>query len=267
MRVQATGSPTQTLSSSNHFQLAALHQERDSLVHLYFSLIADDKAEEAKSFWAPGGRIRRIDQLTDSLTLTFIKQHINSYPGLIQLGFQKNDLPLDTLQAWFAQVSPELQQSRFGRSIQVFMDHPAPQVDSAYYDFAAMDTSGQQHQLSGMLDKYVLLDFTGTYCGPCIQSMPELKEVQQEYADQLRVVSFSTDAGKDIWLTGVRRDQIEWQSLWDGKGNFSETKLKYGVRGIPHFFLISPAGKVVAIQGGYGEGLVKSMVEKGLAGA
>ncbi|MEM7660387.1 MAG: TlpA disulfide reductase family protein, partial [Bacteroidota bacterium] len=262
--VKVTGSPIHELDQQLSASVADLSQERDSVVQRFFALMGEGKQEELTAPGGPVERMQAIDKVVDSITMAFIHAHPNTYAGLINLGYQKEEFSKDSLRSLFAEYSPELQASRYGHLIQIHLDYEQPQQGDDIYDFAAEDTSGQTQQFSQLLDKYILLDFTGTYCGPCIESIPELKEVQTAHADQLKVLSFSTDAGKDTWMTGVRRDQIEWMSLWDGEGNYSETKLKYGVQGIPHFFLISPEGKMVAEVGGYGEGLVTNMVEKAL---
>jgi peroxiredoxin len=126
-------------------------------------------------------------------------------------------------------------------------------------DFEALDKDGNKHRLSEIKGKYILLDFSTTYCGPCIESLEDLKIISKKYAEQLGIVSFSGDGGKATWLKGISRDQPAWLSLWDGKGSYGETILKYGVTGYPTFFLIDPQGKIVSKWSGYG----KSPGEKG----
>ncbi|HEY5327751.1 MAG TPA: TlpA disulfide reductase family protein [Mucilaginibacter sp.] len=120
-------------------------------------------------------------------------------------------------------------------------------------DFEAMDKDGHKHHLSDTKGKYVLLDFSTTYCGPCIESLKDLKIISKKYADQIQIISFSGDGGKATWLKGINRDRPAWLTLWDGKGNYGETILKYGVTGYPSFFLIDPQGKIVSKWVGYGK--------------
>lgn len=56
------------------------------------------------------------------------------------------------------------------------------------------------------------------------------------------------------WRPSVPRWMTDSVSLNDLKG---ETGLaaRYGVNGIPHYVVISPAGQIVKVQTGYGEGL------------
>ena len=131
----------------------------------------------------------------------------------------------------------------------------------SYSDFQAQDTSGQLHKISDIKGRYILLDFSGTYCGPCIESVKDMKDLNAQYPDKLSIVTFSQDAGKSTWLTGINRDKPTWLCLWDGKGTNSEVCLKYGVNGIPEFCLIDPKGKIIALFTGYGDGSLEKTVK------
>ena len=56
--------------------------------------------------------------------------------------------------------------------------------------------------------------------------------IDKTYSDSLEIISFSGDSKKDIWLNSLKRDSVTWISLWDGKGRYSETYIKYGIQGV-----------------------------------
>ena len=45
-------------------------------------------------------------------------------------------------------------------------------------DFTAVDTSGNTIKLSDFYDKVILLDFWGTWCGPCKKEIPNLIDIK-----------------------------------------------------------------------------------------
>lgn len=74
--------------------------------------------------------------------------------------------------------------------------------------------------LSRVKRRLVLLDFWGHWCGPCIQSIPHLKQVQAQYARQLAVVGIGMEAADDKhqWQQAIRKHQANWTQLSELKG-------------------------------------------------
>ena len=114
------------------------------------------------------------------------------------------------------------------------------------------DLEGNLHHLSELKGKYLLLDFWSSGCGPCIMAIPEMGELQQKYVDKLTIVSLSSDTEK-TWKAASARHKMIWKN-WSDKKQTGGLYAQYGVRGIPHYVLISPEGKMVDTWSGYGKG-------------
>lgn len=132
--------------------------------------------------------------------------------------------------------------------------------DEAVADGDLFDIDGNVHHIADFKGKYVLLDFWSIGCGPCIQSIPEMKEIAEAYKDSLAVVSQSLDT-EEIWKQESVKHGITWYNLNDLKGR-SGMAAKYSVSGIPHYVLISPTGTMTDKMVGYGEGNLKGFVGK-----
>ena len=178
------------------------------------------------------------------------------------MGYLKNSLPKDTVQALYNKLSEKIKASKFARVIEIYLNDKISEIGDRYHDFKALNKDGDTIKFSDISGKYILLDFTAAYCGPCIQSAEELRLIDKTYSDSLEIVSFSADSKKDIWLKSLKRDSVSWISLWDGKGTYSETIIKYGVQGFPTFFLINPKGKIIDMWSGYGKGLLENKLKE-----
>lgn len=55
--------------------------------------------------------------------------------------------------------------------------HPGDQVT----DFAFTDFAGHQHHLSDFAGQYVLLDFSATWCQPCLHEVPDFKQAFEQF--------------------------------------------------------------------------------------
>lgn len=138
------------------------------------------------------------------------------------------------------------------------------QEGEAIADGDLFDVNGNIHHLADFKGKYVLLDFWSIGCGPCMQSIPELKEIAEAYKDTLVVVSLSLDV-MEIWRQESVKHGITWYNLNDLQGN-SGISARYGVSTIPHYVLVSPSGTMIGKTIGYREGKLKEYVGKYLDG-
>ena len=237
---------------------------RSSLTENIGPLLSDESDSGKAKLNGIGKRLNHIDSLTDSIKITFIRGNLNSYAALNELYWLKEKFPKDTLRQMYNGLTDGFKRSVYGERIANYLKVGAPvKTGDRYHDFEASDQFGTRHKISELRGKFVLLDFTETYCGPCILSTEELKQVAGSYADSLYIVSFWADKSRATWQAGLSRDKQPWLCLWDGKGSYGETLLKYGIRGYPSFVLIDPAGKIVSEWTGYGKGdITKAIADK-----
>jgi peroxiredoxin len=250
--VKISGSKTQDDFNYLRDLTKSFEIQRDSIVQSFFILPPEVQQAKGKDIW--GVQIKSLDDTIQALHIEYIKSHINTYTGIINLGYLKKALPKDTVQALYNQLNDEIKNSKYAKVIEVYLKEKISEIGDSYHNFKALDKKGDTIIFSNLIGKYILLDFTAAYCGPCVQSAEELRLIDRKYSDSLEIVSFSGDAKKDIWLNSLKRDSVSWKSLWDGKGTYSETCIKYGVQGFPSFFLIDPKGKIIDMWNGYGKG-------------
>ena len=171
-------------------------------------------------------------------------------------------MPKDTLQKYFDRYTEEIKASKYANVLKVYLKETISKPGEPFQDFEGQNPAGENVKFSEALGTYTLLDFTAAYCMPCIESVDELKELENNYKDALKIVSFSGDKNKETWLKALERDETGWLSLWDGKGMYGETPIKYGVQGIPSFVLIGPEGIILDKWTGYGKGSLLSQMAR-----
>jgi peroxiredoxin len=179
----------------------------------------------------------------------FIKAHPSSVICLRALYANLSSTEPQKLESLFLTLSPEIQQSDDGKgfftTIQVLKKVAIGQIAP---DFSQPDTNGTSVQLSDFREKYLLLDFWASWCGPCRKENPVLIKVSELYKDKnfsILGVSLDADNGKNDWLEAIRTDKLTWTQVSDLKAENAAAAL-YGVTAIPQNFLIDPDGRIIA---------------------
>lgn len=92
--------------------------------------------------------------------------------------------------------------------------------------------------------KVLVLDFWASWCGPCRQEIPNLKNLYETYKDKgVEFMSVSIDAKKDAWEKAMKEEKMAWPQGWvtdAGKGVMD----LYQFGGIPFILVIDKEGNI-----------------------
>jgi len=149
-------------------------------------------------------------------------------------------------------VTYEFAVDRFGRSLtltplrekkpaRVVLEpgYPAPEI-------AFVDLQGTRRTLSDLKGKVVLVDFWGTWCGPCVASVPELLSAYEKYhARGFEIIGVNTGDTKDKLQAFLADRKISWTQTMEGDDGPIATAFR--VIGFPSYFLIDRNGKFAAV--------------------
>jgi len=103
--------------------------------------------------------------------------------------------------------------------------------------------SGAAAREGGSIEKMTLLDFWASWCGPCRESVPDLKALQRTYgSDQLEVISVNEDTNENAGRRFASESGMNWEVQFDPEG---QTSRQYGVRAFPTFILMDSSGREV----------------------
>ncbi len=96
-------------------------------------------------------------------------------------------------------------------------------------------------------NKYTLVDFWASWCGPCRAEMPTIVKAYADYHGRgFEVVGVSLDNKRDPWLDAIEQLNMTWPQMSDLKGWECEGARLYNVRSIPASVLIDQQGIIVA---------------------
>ncbi len=206
------------------------------------------------------GRYKEVQDSFNKLTIdhrlyleNFINDHIGSPSTIFAIYNVINKTPaFDLYQdyTWFKKVGDSLKVSYPELSHSDFFNKLLSQVEAP--NFIMKNNHGKEVSLSDFKGKWVLLDFWASWCRPCRDQVPLLKNIHSTFSE-LEIVSVSIDGGarqkdpKQDWLRAIEEDKIEdWTHMSDLQGGNSPVTGLYGFTSIPFTVVISPDGKIVA---------------------
>jgi thiol-disulfide isomerase/thioredoxin len=95
--------------------------------------------------------------------------------------------------------------------------------------------------LDKLRGKVVLLDFWGTWCGPCVAKLPRTEELHQKYKDRgLVVIGVHSENGGEKVADFLKEKEYTFPVAIDT----GDTAARYAIEAWPTYFLIDKAGKV-----------------------
>lgn len=117
--------------------------------------------------------------------------------------------------------------------------------------FKALD--GREVDLEKLKGKVVLLDFWATWCPPCLEEIPHVRDAYERYNKEgLEIVGISFDADKPRLEEVVKRERITWPQYFDGGGQEAAPGKTFGIRHWPSMWLLDRNGVVRFISAGAG---------------
>lgn len=230
----------------------AFHEmAKDNLAALH-DLRATIPAEEDPDFdmAAYSAREREISQEWNELALEFIKKNPGSdVSAYLAREISSADMFLEADEAISDKVktgplgflienrylmidAEAMRQSAMGT---IFEGAEAP-------DFTLKTSDDHTFTLSDYRGGYVMLDFWGTWCGWCVEGLPNVKEIAHRYAGRLTVVSVDCGDTEEAWRSGIQKYGMDWVQVYNSKADAIDSK--YAVEGYPGFYLIDPEGKI-----------------------
>lgn len=116
-------------------------------------------------------------------------------------------------------------------------------------DFEVTLADNSQAKLSDLRGKHVLLQFWGSWCGPCRRENPHLLQLYQQYHPKgFEIFSIGIEQSQKAWQRAIEQDSMIWRYH---SADFNEFKggvaQQFNIHSIPATFLIDPQGLIIGV--------------------
>jgi peroxiredoxin len=115
-------------------------------------------------------------------------------------------------------------------------------------DFGFTDFNGKKRRLAEFRGQYLLLDFWGTWCGPCRREMPYLRAAHKRFqARGFEILGLNTDDPQIISQvkTWLERNELTWPQAT--RESIRDLIRSLRIHAYPTTLLLDPDGKVISL--------------------
>ena len=124
-------------------------------------------------------------------------------------------------------------------NIASFADEQLQPLEFSGYDFS----TNKPFKFNQFKGKIIYLDFWASWCPPCLESMPFMEKLYQQYKAQgFEIIAVNIDEHKEDASKFLDLHPISYTNLYDPQGKIGK---RFKVRSMPTAFLIDQDGNVI----------------------
>lgn len=95
-------------------------------------------------------------------------------------------------------------------------------------------------------NKITVLDFWASWCQPCREEMPVMKQILASNQDKgFGIVGISLDDNRDAWISCIQELELTWPQMSDLQGGKSIVAQSFGVTAIPFTAVVDQNGTIL----------------------
>src|SRR5690606_187716 len=150
----------------------------------------------------------------------------------------------ENIEKYYFKLDEKIKSSDYGKLIQKKINTwNKVSVNSKAPDFEYETFKNGKFRLSNNKLKYIILDFWGSWCGPCLIEMPKMKEFYEKNKNKVEIVGIAARDEKKNWIKAIKENELGWIHILNDKEKDDLVK-KFGVTGFPTKIIINPNGEI-----------------------
>jgi thiol-disulfide isomerase/thioredoxin len=184
----------------------------------------------------------------------FIQNNPAAFASLFLLSRMENMYTTGDYETAFNSLSDDYKNTALAQKIAKRIAFLSPTaVGKPAVTFVKTDKDGNEINLAAYKGRLVLLDFWGSWCGPCRASHPHLKELYKKYKGKgFEIIAIAAEKARTpeeqrkAWLGAIEKDGIPWVHLLNNEEAKGQDLVKaYRVTAFPTKILLDKDGKIL----------------------
>jgi thiol-disulfide isomerase/thioredoxin len=147
----------------------------------------------------------------------------------------------------YVELNPNSENTEEARKL---IENPRRSREAYAPEFSFTSAEGEFISMDELRGKVVLLDFWGTWCPPCRESLPSLRDLNKRYSKEkaFMMISVSVNDEEDNWRDFTTKNQMVWPQAFDRE---NKIRRAFQVTKFPTYILIDHEGIIRLRVSGY----------------
>ncbi len=226
----------------------AVGKEFDKQIDKPWKIVMDSTAtKEAKAI--AQHQVDSLQAIRDSYTKTYLVANIPSAVSDLLYAMHQDKFSAPEKEIVMKKMDAGHHYYYYKGMLEEKMAQEATAVGKTYTDFAMPNPQGKTIKVSDYVkkNKYTLIDFWASWCGPCRAEMPTVVKAYSTYHKKgFEVVGVSFDNNKAAWTKAIKSLKLPWPHMSDLKGWGCAAASIYNIKGIPANVLVDKNGTIIA---------------------
>lgn len=196
-------------------------------------------------------RIEELNQRFNGIVARFAERNIRNELGyFLLIVYPEEIIPNDERLRLIRMLPDRMRRRTAVQELEHLIGNSERTAEGATIsDFTMPSMEGAPMSIMSEIKKnrLTVIDFWASWCGPCRQEMPLMKDIYKQYHDRgLGIVGISLDEDAAAWRQATDQLGIVWPQMSDLKGWQCEAAQMFNVTSIPHTIVVDADGKILA---------------------
>lgn len=260
---EVTGSPdTELFEEYEAFRRSILEEFVYPIRNPLEDLVDENNPDNAQRIEELGTQVLQAEE-TYRDTLLYAVQDMGTsiaiYPTMVRWDGDKHMDYYEGLAADFSEEHEGLEVAEFvSEKVRILKQ---VSIGGKVSEITAPNPEGEEKSLYNNLGTHTLIDFFGSWCGPCRSESDHLNRMYDRYnAAGFEIFGFGIEFDRQSWLRALDQDNRTWTNVSTVSGYEGEIAKEYSITALPKNFLVDEDGVIIA-KDLHGEELEEKLAE------
>lgn len=172
--------------------------------------------------------------------------YIKNNPNQILSTYFLSTFETDTIKKYGKLIKPDARNSKYWDKVkQEIKSNKIIAIGDLSPELNEKDINNMPVYLTDIKNKYVVLDFWGSWCAPCIRGLPQMKKYYEKYKEEIEFIGIACNDKENDLKKIINDYEINWIQILNKKNN--DLSEKFEIESFPTKIVLNKGGVIIGI--------------------